>query len=96
MSELTNNRFSHPLRGVAAAAAVLGLLTTGVLVEARAADRDTGTVHVETPSRRGPQGGDQAPGERNERQARDRLTDLADQRTADRACGQLAFPQRAC
>ncbi len=92
MSELTSTRtrtrFDRRARGVAAALAVLGLVTAGVVVEAHVADRGAGTVRTEAPSTPGVAG--------HEAQARARLADLVAQRSADLACGAMAHPQRAC
>src|SRR3954469_12589925 len=96
MSELTRTRSIRSARGVAAALAALGLTLTGVVVEARVADRDVAGVRTEAPSMLKVTG-NQAPGDDVVvSEARDKLADLKGQWKADPALGAMARPVRTC
>jgi hypothetical protein len=96
MSELTRTRSTRSARGVAAALAALGLIVTGVVVEARVADRDVTGVRTEAPSMVKVTGNQAAGDDVVVSQARDKLADLNAQWMADVACGAMAHPVRAC
>ena len=95
MSTLTTTRSPRSARRIAAGVAVLGLTVTGVVYEARVADRGVGVVPAQAPATLGTTENPAAsPGVLDE-QTRRKLAELRAQRDADLECAR-PHPQRAC
>jgi hypothetical protein len=96
MSALTTTRSPRSARRIAAGVAVLGLTVTGVVYEARVADRGVGVVPVEAPAVPRTTGNPAPNSGTLDAQARRKLAELRAQRDADLACAARGGAVRPC